>query len=80
MCAGKLMAYWNHWFLADTKGHFSLIQEVFEISTETRFWPDFFLMNVGDFFLRLLDAKQRKMCQGGMQKKLLRIPTVWSRF
>ena len=57
MCAGKLMVYCNHLFLVDIKGRFSLTQDVFEISPETRIWPDFFLMNVGNFFLRLLDGK-----------------------
>lgn len=55
MYAGKFVLYCSDLFLLDTKRHFSLTQEVF--STETRIWPDFFLMNASDFFLRLLDSR-----------------------
>lgn len=54
MCSGKLIA---HLFVVGMEGHFSLIQEMFEVSSGTRAWPGFFLMSVGDLFLRLLDAK-----------------------
>lgn len=57
MCSGKLIADCSHFFVVDMKGHFSLIQEVFEVSSGARTWPGFFLMSVGDFFPRLLDAK-----------------------
>lgn len=57
MCSGNLIAHCSYLFVVDMKGHFSLIQEMFEVSSGTRTWPVFFLMSVGDFFPRLLDAK-----------------------
>lgn len=80
MCAGKIMAYCNDFFLVDTKGYFSLLQEAFEISTETRIWPAFFLINMGGFFLKTFGCKIRKRVKEICKKKLLGIPTVWSGF
>lgn len=57
LCSGKFIAHCSNLFVVDMEEHFSLIQEVFEVSSGTRTWPGFFLMSVGDFFLRLLDAK-----------------------
>jgi len=76
MCAGKPMGYCNGLFLFDVKGLFSLVREVFEMSTETQIWPDFFLMNVSDCFLRLLYAKVKKSVSRRRAKKQLGIPTV----